>query len=76
VWGKLVRAAGGPGAPARRPVLAAYVLFLVAMIVTVVPVSLLIRTLLKPLLRSRLAAQAAAFEQPSGAGTERMRDFA
>jgi hypothetical protein len=39
-------------------------------------VSLLIRTLLKPLLRSRLAAQAAAFEQPSGAGTERMRDFA
>ncbi|HUR42089.1 MAG TPA: dialkylresorcinol condensing enzyme [Verrucomicrobiae bacterium] len=76
VWSKLVRSAGGPGATARRPVLAIYVLFLIAMIVTVVPLSLLIRTLLKPLLRARLAAQAAAYEQPSGAGTERMREFA
>lgn len=76
VWGKLVRAAGGPGAPLRRPVLGAYVVFLVAMIVTVVPVSLLVRTLLKPLLRARLAAQAAAYERPSGAGTERMQEYA
>lgn len=75
-WGKLVRAAGGPGAPMRRPVLVAYVIFLIAMIVTVVPVSLLARTLLKPVLRSRLAAQAASYERPSGAGTERMREFA
>lgn len=75
-WGKLVRAAGGPGAPLRRPVLGAYVVFLVAMIVTVVPVSLLVRTLLKPLLRARLAGQAAFYERPSGAGTERMREFA
>lgn len=76
VWGKLVRAAGGPGAPLRRPVLVAYVIFLVAMIVTVVPLSLLIRTLLKPVLRARLSAQAASYERPSGAGTERMREFA
>lgn len=75
VWGKLVRAAGRPGAPMRRPVLALYVLFLVAMIVTVVPASLLIRTLLQPLLRARLAAQAASYERPSGAGTERMQEF-
>jgi hypothetical protein len=76
VWGKLVRAAGGPGAPMRRPVLGLYVVFLVTMIVTVVPVSLLIRSLLKPLLRARLQAQAASYERPSGAGTERMREFA
>ena len=76
VWGKLVRAAGRPGEAARRPVLAAYVAFLVLMIVTVVPVSLLVRTLLKPLMRTRLAAQAAAYEAPSGSGTERMREFA
>lgn len=76
VWSKIVRSAGGPGAMARRPVLAIYVLFLIAMIVTVVPLSLLIRALLKPLLSTRLAAQAAAYERPSGAGTERMRDFA
>jgi hypothetical protein len=76
VWGKLVRAAGKPGAPMRRPVLGLYVLFLVTMIVTVVPVSILIRILLKPLLRARLAAQAASYERPSGAGTERMQEFA
>lgn len=76
LWGKLVRSAGGPGAPMRRPVLAAYVVFLIAMIVTVVPVSLVLRTLLKPLLRARLTAQAALYERPSGAGTERMREFA
>jgi len=76
VWGKLVRAAGGPGAPMRRPVLVAYVIFLIAMIVTVVPISLVVRTLLKPLMRGRLAAQAASYERPSGAGTERMREFA
>lgn len=76
VWSKIVRSAGGPGASSRRPVLAIYVLFLIAMIVTVVPLSLLIRALLKPLLSARLAAQAAAYERPSGAGTERMREFA
>lgn len=75
-WSNIVRSAGGPGAPMRRPVLAIYVTFLVLMIVTVVPVSLLIRTLLKPLLRARLAAQAASYERPSGAGTERMQEFA
>lgn len=75
VWGKLVRAAGGPGAASRRPVLAAYVAFLILMIVTVVPLSLLVRTLLKPLMRARLAAQAARYEGPSGSGTERMREF-
>jgi hypothetical protein len=75
VWGKIVRAAGGAGGLSRRPILAAYVTFLVAMIVTVVPVSLLIRTLLKPLLRRRLAAQAERYERPSGAGTERMKEF-
>jgi hypothetical protein len=76
LWGKLVRSTGGPGALTRRPVLAAYVAFLVLMIVTVVPASLLIRALLKPLLRNRLDAQAAAYEQPSGRGAERMREFA
>lgn len=76
VWGRLVRAAGAPGAAARRPVLALYVAFLVAAIVTIVPASLLVRSLLKPLLRARLRAQAARYEGPSGAGTERMREFA
>lgn len=75
VWARIVRSAGGPGALSRRPVLAVYLAFLTLMIVTVVPVSLLLRFLLRPLLRTRLAALAAAYERPSGSGTGRLKDF-
>lgn len=75
VWSRLVRAAGPPGHWGRRPVLALYVVFLIMMIITVVPVSLLLRALLKPLLRARLEAQAALYELPSGRGRERMEEF-
>lgn len=76
VWGKLVRGAGPAGHWARRPVLVMYVTFLILMIVTVVPVTLLLRAALRPLLRARLEAQAEQFERPSGSGTERLREFA
>jgi hypothetical protein len=75
VWSKLLRAVGPPGHWGRRPVLAGYVVFLILMIVTVVPVSLLLRALLRPLLRARLEAQAARYEQPSGRGHERLAEF-
>ena len=65
-WGWLVRAAGEPGHWRRRPVLAVYAVFLVAMVFTVVPISLLAQRLLRPLLRRRLQAIQARFEQPSG----------
>jgi hypothetical protein len=74
VWGKLVRLTGRPGQWVRRPVLAVYVVFLILMIVTVVPLSLLLRALLRPLLRERLLAQAARYEQPSGSATHRMNE--
>ena len=75
VWSKLVRLAGPAGYWGRRPVLALYVVFLILMIITVVPVSLLLRALLRPLLRERLETRAALYERPSGSGSERMREF-
>jgi hypothetical protein len=72
LWGRLLRALGGPGAPQRLPVLAVYVVFLVCMILTVVPLVILVKALLRPLLARRLAAQKAYFEQPSGSSSERM----
>ncbi|MEW6166697.1 MAG: dialkylresorcinol condensing enzyme [Pseudomonadota bacterium] len=74
VWGRLLRALGPQGSRARRPVLAIYAAFLVTMIVTVVPVTMLLRTLLGPLAARRLAAQKAYFEQPSGSGRERLAE--
>lgn len=76
IWGGLIRAVGKPGAVARRPVLAVYVCFLLLLIVTVVPISMLLRALLRPLMKRRMDAAAARFAGPSGAGTGRLEEFA
>jgi hypothetical protein len=72
VWGKLLRAAGPPGSWRRKPVLILYVTFLISLILTVVPITMLIKVLLRPLLKTRLAAQKAYYEKPSGSSRERM----
>lgn len=72
IWGRLIRAVGPQGALRRRPVLLVYVLFLVTMILTVVPVTMTLRWLLRPLAARRLAEQKHYFEQPSGSGRERL----
>ncbi len=72
LWGKLIMAAGGPGAAVRKPLLLLYVLFLLALIVTVVPVSLTLQALLRPLCRGWLTKMTAQFERPSGSATDRL----
>jgi len=75
LWGALLRAVGKPGNPLRRLVLVVYIVFLVGMILTVMPVGILVRALLRPLLRKRLDAQVARLEAPSGSSTERMEKY-
>jgi len=72
LWGKLLRAAGGPGALGRKPLLMVYVVFLVLLILSVVPLSLLVQAALRPWLTQQLAALKLRFEMPSGSGQERM----
>lgn len=72
LWGKLLRAAGGPQALARKPLLLLYVAFLVLLILSVVPFSLLLQAALRPLLRQPLQTVKLRFEMPSGSGQERM----
>ena len=66
LWGRLLRSLGPQGALARKPVLLLYIVWLVAMILTVVPLAALIKTLLAPLTRNRIAAQKAYYSAPSG----------
>ncbi|MES2822101.1 MAG: dialkylresorcinol condensing enzyme [Pseudomonadota bacterium] len=75
VWGKLVRALGPPGGAARIPVLFLYMIFLKILIITVVPISLMLQLLLRPFLRSKLAAAKHYFESPSGSGKERLNQY-
>ena len=66
LWGKLLRACGKPVSSLRRMVLVLYVVFLVAMLLTVVPVVFVLKTLLSPLMRQHIAAQRQYFAAPSG----------
>jgi len=66
IWGRLLLALGPPGAPLRRFVLCLYVIFLATMILTVAPVTALIKRILSPWTRARIARQRAYFAQPSG----------
>lgn len=75
LWGKLLRAAGGPGAWQRRPLLLLYVAFLITLVLTVVPLSLAVQALLRPFLTRRLATLKQIYEQPSGSGTERLTQY-
>ncbi len=75
IWGKLLRKIGPPGTPLRYLCLAIYAVFLVTMIITVVPLTMALKFLLKPLLTPSLERQRDYFEAPSGSARDRMRDF-
>ncbi|MCH2221415.1 MAG: hypothetical protein MK097_14005, partial [Dechloromonas sp.] len=66
VWSRLIRAFGQRGSWQRRPALLVFSLYLIVMVLTVVPTSLLLQWLLSPLLKSRLEGLRAQLEQPSG----------
>jgi hypothetical protein len=66
LWGGLLRAIGRPSNPVRKLVLGLYVAFLVTLILTVVPLTAVIKLLLSPFTRGKIARQKAYFAAPSG----------
>lgn len=74
IWSKLLRKAGPPGSTSRRLLLRLYIGFLVMMILTVVPITMLLKAGLRPLIKKRLNEQKAYFEEPSGSDTYRMQE--
>jgi len=75
IWGKLLRKIGPQGAPLRQLCLLVYAIFLVCMIITVVPITMMLKFMLNPLLKKGLEREREYFEAPSGSSNERMRDF-
>ena len=76
IWGALLRRLGAPNTPLRRAVLGLYFLFLFTLIITVVPVSAVIKRLVAPLTRERTARQRHYYAAPSGESTELLDRFA
>lgn len=75
IWGSFLRKLGRPGCWRRKPVLLIYIVFLILMIITVVPISMLVRKLIavfNPQASSKLEQE---FEQPSGSDRSRIREF-
>ncbi|WP_416192499.1 dialkylrecorsinol condensing enzyme [Neisseria sp. CCUG12390] len=66
LWGKLLMAAGNVSPLLRRVLLAVYVVFLIALILTVVPLSALVKMLLRPVLRPWLERRKHYYSLPSG----------
>ena len=66
VWSKLIRVFGQRGQWRRRPLLLLFLIYLITLILTVVPLSLLVQCLLSPLLKPRLDRLRAELELPSG----------
>ena len=75
IWGKLIRKVGKPSDPRRKPVLAIYVLFLVMIIITVVPINMLLKRLSAVISRSKQEKMKQYFERPSGSGSDRLNQF-
>lgn len=75
MWGKLIRVVGKSGQKRRIPVLFVYILFLITLILTVVPITMLLKILLHPLLARKLQEKKALFEQPSGSDNTRIEEF-
>jgi hypothetical protein len=67
IWGKLFRSLGKQGAFLRKPVVFIYIVFLLTLILTFLPLSILLKAIFAPLTRNRVAAQKAYFGGPSGA---------
>lgn len=66
VWSRLIRLGGPPGSAARAPLLALFSVYLVAMIILIVPPSLLLQRLARPLFAKRLQSLRTYYEHPSG----------
>ncbi len=66
IWSRLIKRAGAPGSRGRNLVITVYVVFLLSMIITVVPLNILLRKCLYPFRKDAIDKAVADYEKPSG----------
>ncbi len=70
MWGGLMRKFGNPDAIARKFILIIYFTFLAIIVLTIMPILAVVKKLLKPFTKAKVASQKAYFARPSGEGRE------
>ncbi|MDD4856334.1 MAG: dialkylresorcinol condensing enzyme, partial [Sulfuricurvum sp.] len=66
IWGKLIRLFGKRGSWSRRPILGIYVLFLITLIVSVVPLNMALQSIIRRLFKGKMDKIIQSIEAPSG----------
>ncbi len=75
IWGNFIQKFGDAGDKKRKPLVLLYLIFLCLIILTVVPVSMLIQTILRKLNPKKILKLKKQYELPSGYTDERMGEF-
>ena len=75
IWGKIIRAIGEPENVWRKPVVMLYVVFLLLIILTVVPINMILQSINRKINKENVLKEKTMYEQPSGSDTERIKDF-
>lgn len=71
-WAKILLFAGKPGQVQRVPVLLLFLVVLLGAMGTAIPLALIMRCLVNPLRKKKIAGQIAYYEQPSGSDTDKL----
>jgi hypothetical protein len=66
IWGRLIRLFGARGSLVRRPILGFYIVFLITLIVTVVPLNMILQSFFGRLFKDKIDKIAQNIEAPSG----------
>lgn len=75
IWGSLIQKLGKPGDIKRKPVVILYLIFLLLIIVTIVPINMIVQSILRRTNKEQVQQEKEKYEQPSGNGDERMKEF-
>jgi len=69
IWGGLIKKIGKQGDKKRVPILIFYIIFLITLILTVVPITMLIKPLIRKLNSKKVEQEKNYFEMPSGSNS-------
>lgn len=75
IWGGWIRKLGKPGDSKRKPVVLLYLLFLLLIIMTVVPINMIVQSILRKINKEKVLEEKEFYEAPSGNGDERIKEF-